>query len=388
MSAENNIATEKVEANWDALTSSQEFGEPSEKKEPVINTDEAVNKDVVETPEQIAEKEAAAKTESDNKLVEEKAKADLATEAKELGLSESATKEEIEAAKTAKADELSLDEEKDAPAVYPPNSLRDIAQKLGVEIKDETPDAFKEVFITKEEAAKQAQISKEELFAQLKPETAAALELIELGVPDHLINNPTKEIDEYLRLDNAELLRAELSTYPNWTEDMVNKEIEDQIESGKIDHSTAKIRAELTTQKQALELQQTDILQKYREQNAQASQRQKELERTETIKALNNVSEIAGVKIPQKIKDNLIIKYNNGLYDKELSTAQSNAEYIVKKELEAAAIKQVLNKALEKVKSEATNKLLNIPPVKPNGGGTQIANEQHDNWSQLDKDFA
>jgi len=386
--SETNKSTETVEANWDALTSSQEFGDATPKQEE--KQEEVITKDVDETPEQVAEKTAETeKAVADALALEETNKAALAEEAKALNLPETSTKEEIEAAKlAATADELTLDEESDAPIVYPENSFKAIAQKLGADIKEDTAEAFKEVYITKAEAEKQAQVSKETYFANLDPKVAAALEMKELGVPDHLLLEPTKEIEGYLKLDDVELVRAELATIPNWTNEMIDKEIEDLIESGKIDHSAAKIRVELNNQKEAMALEHTNIIQKYTAQKQKAADEKKALERTETINELGKIQEIAGVKIPKKVMDALITKYTNGVYDKELSSASSRAEYIVKRELEAKAVAHIKNKVSEKAKADHTNKLLNIPTVKTAGGGSkQPTNTETDNWTALDKEF-
>jgi hypothetical protein len=366
-----NTATETVEANWDALESDPAFGTGETKAVIEPKTEDIINKDVAETPEQVADKAAEAEKTAANALVLEAA--NKAVEADKTKIDSPA------------ADELSLDEDKDALIVYPENSFKSIAQKLGSDIKEDTADAFKEVYITKAEAAKQAATTKESLFAALDPKTAAALEMIELGVPQHLIGEPTKEIDGYLKLDDAELLRAELATNPKWTEEMINQEIEDQIENGKIKHSVDKIRAELEVQKEAITSETTNIIQKYTEQKQKAAENQKALERTETINELGKIQEIAGVKIPQKIKEQLIAKYSNGEYDKELSSPMSKAEYIVKKELEERAVKHLLNKVSEQFKQESTNEKLNIPVSKTTGGGAKsITNNEAGIWDALD----
>lgn len=386
------IATEKVELDWNQMGSDAVIGEPGikapeqvEKKEDVIATD------VVETPEQIAEKAKVIETQAAEALALEtstkEAAEALKTEAKALGLPETSTKEEIEAFKT--KDELSLDEA-EAPVVYPENSFKAIAQKLGSDIKEDTADAFKEVYITKEEAAKQALITKESIFSGLSPKTAAMLEMIELGVPEHLINEPTKEIDGYLALDDAALIRAELATNPLWTEDRINTEIESLLEDPKkLEHEAFKIRSELTIQKNAITAEENNIIQKWTEQKQAATIKAQELERTAVKDALSKVSEVAGVKIPAKVMDAISIKYANGAYDKDLLSPVAKAEYIIQKELGQKAVNLIRNKASENAKLAVTTKLLNIPEIKTAGGGgkpNQTTNIE-DNWGPIEKDF-
>lgn len=377
MSEEKNIATEKVEANWDALMSDPVMGDPNFKPKETENKEDAINKDLIdpindniEVKNPVEEKpKEEPKTETKTESVEEKPEETTVDTVEDQGI-------------------FKVEEIEGVPAVYPENSLRAIAQKLGAEIKDESIDAFKEAFIPKSEVDKIVPANKEELFAKLKPEVAAALELMELGVPEHLITEPTKELDSYIAMDDAELVRAELSTLPGWTEEMINTEIESLSENGKLEHNAAKIRIGLENDKKAILSQRTDIIKQLTEKQQQASEQKMQLERTQTIEELNKVSELMGVKIPAKVKEALIAKYKNGLYDKELSSPRSNAEYIIKKELEAQVAKRIQITESEKVKKAATDKLLNIPPVKSGGGGKSIVNEPIDNWSALDKDFS
>lgn len=387
-----NTVAEKAELNWDALSSDPVFGEANHKSTEPVKVEDEINKDVVETPEQIAEKESVAKTEAEQKKVDEAAKTAtdaLKEEAKTLGLPETATKEEIEAKKVEIESPIkfTVEDIKDVPATHPQGSYKALAQTLGMEIAEESIDAFKEKFISKEEAEKLSKVSKETFFSDLDPEVAAALELKELGVPKELILEPTKEIDGYLKMDSAELVRADKMATDGWTPEMIDTEIESLIENGKLEHEASKIRIELNLQKTNILANRANLVQKYTEQKQSAAVQQKEQEKTQVISALNKVSTFAGVPIPKDVMQTFITKYNNGLYDKDLSSADIKANYIIMKELEGKIGKHIQNKASEKAKTELTNKLLNVPPLKQSGGGAVVTNNQQDNWSALEKDF-
>lgn len=385
------IAPDKVEANWDALSSDPIMGDPNYKPAEAPKED-AINSDVIETDEQKAEKEAASKLESDNKIKEEKEASDklaLSAAAKELGLPETATKEEIEAAKKAPSDELkiTLEDISDVPQTHPEGSFKAFAQKLGAEIEEDTVDSFKAKFIPKEEAEKIARVNKEALFASLSPEVAAALELKELGIPDELLLDPTKDIDNYLKLDDAELVRANLAATDGWTTEMIDTEIESLVDSGKISHEAGKVRIDLNHQKNNILAHKTELVSKHTAQRQEVAARQKEQEKTQFIETMNKVSTFMGVTIPPEVKETFIKKYNSGLYDKDLSSVDAKVNYILKQELEGKISKHIQNKASEKAKKEVTDKLLNIPPVVENGGGRVITNVQNDNWGAIETDF-
>jgi hypothetical protein len=357
------VETEKVKANWDAVSLDPVMGDPNYKPAEEPKKEDVIAKDVVDPPAD----EKPEEVKPEEKPVEEK--------------------KEEKPAETTDEIKVTLEDISEVPQTHKEGTLKYIAQQLGKEIKEESIDSFKEVFISKEEAENKAKITKEDIFAKLKPETAAALELQELGLPEDLILNPTKEIDEYLKLDAAALVRANLAATDGWTQEMIDTEIEDLIANGKLAHEDAKIRIDLNKQKNAILAQRTELVQKFTAQQQEAVSRQKEQEKTQFIETMNKVSTFMGVTIPDEVKKAFITKYNNGVYDKELSSIDTKVNYILKKELEGKITKHIQNKASEQAKKSVTDKLLNIPPVKANGGGKVITNEQIDNWGPLEEDF-
>lgn len=391
MSNQADTVAEKAELNWEALSSDPIMGDPTYKpaEAPV---EDLINKDIAETSEQKTERETTEKVASETKANEEKITAEktaLSAEAKNLGLPETSTKEEIEAAKQLLDSEIKITvaDIENAPVKHAEGSYKALAQQLGHEIEEESIDSFKTKFIAKHEAEKLAKVTKETFFSTLKPEVAAALELKELGIPDELLLEPTKEIDGYLSLDAAELVRADKAATQGWTQEMIDTEIESLIESGKLDHEASKIRIELNLQKTNILAHKAELVKKYTEQNQNAILQQKEAERTQTITAFDKVQEFMGVKIPREVKEVLARKYANGAYDKDLMSPESKVDFILKMEYGPKITKYLQTKVAEKVKKENTDKLLNIPPVKEGGGGVVQTNNQTDNWGPIDEDF-
>lgn len=367
MSETQNIATEKVEANWDALSSDPILGDPNFKPTEVPVKEDEVAKDVADPPVIEEKKEEVKEEVKDAPVVEEKKEegAELTDELK-----------------------ITLEEISDVPQKHPDGSYKAIAQQLGAEIEEDTVESFKSKFISKEEAEKLAKVSKETFFADLDPEVAAALELKELGVPKEFILEPTKEIDAYLKMDDAELVRANLTATDGWTTDMIDTEIELLRESGNLGHEASKVRVALNNDKNAILQNRTELVNKYTVQKQEAATRQKEQQKIQFIETMNKVSTFMGVTIPKEVKEAFIAKYNNGVYDKELLSPDSQVNYVLKKELEGKITKHIQNKASEKAKKEVTDKLLNIPPVKPTSGGKAVINEQADNtWAAIEEDF-
>jgi hypothetical protein len=356
-------AAEKVQANWDALASDPIMGDPNfvpvQKEEKI---EDKVDKDLIIPLEKEPEVKVEDKPEPDKKE-EVKPDADPVDEFK-----------------------VTLEDISGVPQKHPDGSYKHIAQQMGVEIEEESLDSFKSKFIPKEEAEKSAKLSKQELYSSLPPDIATAFQLKELGIPDDLILEPTKEIDGYLKLDDAQLVRANLAATEGWTEDMINTEME-SLDEDKLSHEAKKLRLELNQQKKNIITTKENLVQQYTAEREQVALKLKEQEKTQFKEAMDKVSTFFGVTIPKEVKDALVTKYNNGLYDKDLTAAEMKANFILIKELGDKLTKHVRNKVSADVKKEATDKLLNIPPVKPGGGGKQETKEVLDNWGPIDDDF-
>lgn len=359
---------DKLTANWDALSFDKDFGDPSTKPVEPVKPEDAINADVV-----VPEEPKAPEPVKEESKPAEPAKVEPPKPAEEPIIDPESIFDAIEG----------------VPSTYPAGSYRALAQSLGEEIDEESIDAFKAKYVSKTEASKIATNTKEELFATLTPEVAAAFQLKELGIPDELLLQPTKEIDGYLALDDAELFRADKMATVGWTPEMIDIEIENLIESNKLTHESQKIRIELNGQKNNILASKDNLVQQYTQERQAVIVRQREQEKTQVKEALGKVLSFAGVPIPQKAKDDIILKYNNGLYDKYLSGADVKANYIIMKELEAKITKYVQSTAAARAKKEVTDKLLNIPPLKASGGSQAAQpSNQNDNWGPLERDFA
>lgn len=261
--------------------------------------------------------------------------------------------------------ELTIDDIVDAPKIYGEGTFQALAKEFGVDIAEESFEAFKESFVPKAELEKIKEQTTESLFQQLSPEVAAALKLKEMGVPDEQILIPTANIDKYLSFSDAELYRAELEAKKIYNESEIELLMEKATaEDGNLSLQVGIIRKDLEAKKANLLARRDEIINQYAEQKKSADLQRKQAELTQVKEALYNMKEFLGSPISDPIREALFIKYQNGAYDKDFSDSKYKAEYIMKKEFGDKIAKHLQNKAFAAGEEKITKKLSNIPEVK------------------------
>lgn len=363
-----------VDINFGALENA--FGDkPLEvvqtKVEPTV-TAPAEEKTIVEAPA-ITEPTPEAKLEAEK----------LVNEAKELGLPETATKAEIEAKKLESV-ETPLIEFKVEDILGDLKEPEDgtwlkVAKEDGLTITEDTYEAF----IKAKVAPYEKQIedlkvnNKIDYFASLKPETAANFQLLEMGIPEEQIFAPTKQIESYLSLTPSELVRLDYETRMKqgeaWTSELIDAKMEELAANPtKLQLADAELRISLTSQKEAIIQERTQLVQQYKEQKEQATLRQAQEEKVQFTTALNTVSKFMDVPLSPEVKQAIITKYNQGLYDNDFKSANAKVEHILYKELANRVVKELRNTAYEKGRDEKAKKLLAIPPVTNSNVGARV----------------
>lgn len=390
--------SEIVSTNWDALEKdysstplTQE--KPAEKTEVPATEEKTVVDDIANPP-----KTEDAKTEP---TAEEKLK--LETEAfekdkKDLGLAETATKEEVAAAKALKSETPKI--EFKVEEILPKGSelaeegtwIR-VAQDLKIDgVTEDTFDAFKAALEKPliEKIQTLETNSKVDYLATLKPETATALKLMEMGIKEEELFAPTREIDNYLTLENAALVRADLEA-SGWKVEMIDAEMELLTSKNLIDHQADKIRLTLNETKTEIVNNRNQLLQQFETQKEAAVLKQKEQEDIQFEQTLNTVSKFMDVDIKPEIKQAIITKYRNGGYDNDFKTAKTKVDYVLNKELGQQLIKSIRNTEFQKGQETVTKKLLEVPPLLNGGAGSKVDLSKqltnNDNWAAIEKDF-
>jgi len=82
-----------------------------------------------------------------------------------------------------------------------------------------------------------------------------------------------------------------------------------------------------------------------------------------------------GVPVPKEFKDAIALKFRGGLYDNQLSEAQTKVNAILFHELGGKFAKLLNDSALAKGKESEIKKAANIPPTVNAGGGQKVAKE-------------
>lgn len=315
----------------------------------------------------------------------------LVKEAKELGLPENATKEDVAAAK-AKAEptplEFKLDDITGVPEEYQDGTYKAFAKTVfNVDLPEESQEAFQKAFVTRDEFEKVQTTTLDTLLSTFKPEVATAIKLMQMGIPEDQVLAPTKQIEEYLALDDAALLRADFELQGDMGADVIDSEMEKlSAEPQKLKLEAEKLRIYLNREKNQIVEQRKQYLQKYEQDKQSAALELKKQEQSKITDALNNVSTFMDIPVNKDVKEAIIRKYNNGLYDNVLNDPAKKAEFLFHTELGAKLAKHIQNKASETAKADVRKQLLNTPPV-ISGGGNAINNnkqpEKDNPWGAL-----
>lgn len=265
-----------------------------------------------------------------------------------------------------------------------------VAQDLKIDIKEDSYEAFEAAI----KAPLQAELealktnAKVDYIATLKPETAAAFKLMEMGVPEAEIFAPTRQIEEYLKLDNSAIVRADLEAL-GWKAEMVDAEMELLDSKNLIDHQAEKIRLTLNEEKTNIIEQRNQLVQQFETRKEQATLIQKQQEDAHFEKALTTVDKFMDTPVTNEIKQAILKKYSNGGYENILQAANAKVELILHNELGKQLIKSLRNTAYEKGRDEIKTKLLNVPPTVNSGAGQMVDTSNqltNDNWAAFEKD--
>jgi hypothetical protein len=365
-----------VKANWDAL---KNWEQPAA-EQPAPTPESVQNKDVVKADQVKDEVAEPAKPETpDNQEKKEEPKSDT-PEAKKDEKADEPPKED------APLLELKPEDIKDVPTEYEEGDWRGVGVDLSLNVKENTFEAFqeaiKEQYVPKADYEKALKLSEKEVFAKLSPEAATAMELLNLGVPQELIFEPTKQIDGYLALDDSALVREDLKAQ-GYAEDLVDAKMEEMVEASKVETAAKILRFELGKQKNTILQQRQQIVEQRKAEIEQVQKQSKEKEITQIKEALNNTSEFIGVSLSKEAKEAIAKKLQAGAYDKELSTAQLKVNAILHKEFGQRFTEHMKNKFLNEGKMAEVKKLANVPPVIAPAAGVEKATTQTDNWGAL-----
>lgn len=366
--------------NWSAITN--DFGDqpivtekPAQTTEQTTETVEEVNTET----EQVAEsKPETEKPETTSEEKPEEVKEKVADEKPE----------------TEKVPEIEFDANEILKDIQEPEdgTWLAVAKHDGLEVKEDSWEAVKAAIIEKEVAPLKAEYEqkKQDLYAGLDPEVAAAFKLMEMGIPKDQILEPTKTVDTYLAMEDAQIVRENLKALGH-TDEFIDAEMELLGEKNLVTHEAAKIRHDLNLEKQKIINSRSQLVEQFTAQREQALLRQKEETTANLTKALSTASEFMGVKLKDEVRDAIVKKFNSGHYNDVISNPTAVRDAILYKELGPQIIKSIKNTAFEQGRDTIAKKLSNIPPITGTGTGkvVDVKNQLNNNdpFAAIAKDF-
>lgn len=366
----NAAATEQVDsakANWDALR--EPVAVQTESKTQTQNTD-------IQEDAKVAEEKPAEATAGENKET-----AAQPTETKEKTKETTAGADKGYAAEITTL-ELKPEDVDNVPESFEDGDWRGVGNDLKLVVKDNSFESFleahKENYVPKAEYEKAAKLSREDVLSKFKPEIAAAIELVDLGVPQDLIFEPTKQIDGYLALEDSELVRADLKAR-DYTDEMIDTKMESMVEAGKVKAEADIIRLELGKQKQQVLNTRTQIVQQKTAERELVQKQLKDREIAQLKEVLNNKSEFMGVPLSKDVKEAIAKKLQSGGYDDDLAKAEAKVDTILYKQFGSKLAEHIKTKAFADGKLSEVKKLSNVPEVKSQtAGSVKVSQEQQE----------
>lgn len=323
----------------------------------------------------------------------------LKTEAKALGLAETATKAEIDAAKAEKPADVIEEGFKEESAVQlsadegtwkaylETNNLAvpsDFTEENGLEVVL----AAKEAEIAAKYEEKLA-ITAEEILSPYPPEARLILDLMASGQTLEQINKPFNDINNWKSMSKEELIRSDLSARDGWTEEMVEHQMEALVAGNKIDIEHKILMTGIDQYEKRITEQQTLQLKQY----SQAQANLKEQKKTQDFNAfkteLNKMSTFMDRKLADTNKQSIINDYNNGAFDRLMQNPVEKAEFMLYKKYGKQALEYAQARAIEQATLEKARTQHNVPPViSGNGNNTQITTgEKKKGMDRLADDF-
>lgn len=266
-----------------------------------------------------------------------------------------------------------------------------IAKLDGLELKEDSLDAYKEAIIAPyEQKLKEIEsLTTDKLLSKFEdPNVKMVFELAEAGLTFDEIVAPFTKINEFKAMPALELVRKNLElTHTDWTPEMIETEMEILTAvDGRLEHEHKKILVELDNIQREEQYRRQEIVNNYKV-NAERYAMQERVQNLESVsKALNNMSEFMGSPLTNEVKQGLTERMNSGKYDQMFNDPVKKAEFIAYMELGQKAQKNLEAKSYAKGRLEITKKLHNTPPVTTGGAGKAITANVEGNFERLKGD--
>lgn len=358
----------------------------------------------VETAEQIKAKEDAAAAEAALKTpiveptAEEKAAAETRTnELKELKLPETATAEEIAAAKVAQkpADEWTIDNAEKIKADAESNGWRELAEKraekFGFEVPTDLEDS-EEAFYKWDEEQTQKKIEssqkfdKEVYLATLTPDARLAIELMTAtGQTIEQINAPYVEIQQAKAMTDEQLVRQRLEAkYKD--QELVDRKLQEIIADDALAIEGKIIRTDIDNYEKQITAQRTQQLEQYKAQQNQVKEQARNKEYAAIKHELGRVTSYMERKLGDDVKTAIYNELTSGKYDNMPGTPQEKVDYALYRKLGQQGVKYIQDRVREQLTLEFAKKQHNVPIVTEGAGNRHIVDSDKKGIDRLEDD--
>lgn len=374
-------ASMPIDKGLDFLSSEPAFADENQSNAITTPATTEAEKEITTTPEETAAANEQSEADKAN-----------ATETKPEG--EAATTETTET--TEEGFFTKEEAEKGVAPTVEDGTWKAVALAKGYEIPADFADDFEsfskleEQVVAKklEEAATKA---REDVFAGLKPELRQAIELAQAHEDITLqdILQPTLQIEQYLKMDNEALVRADMEARnPKFTKEMIDVEMQILTDKGLVDHTANVIKVGLEEDKAAIQAEHNNKIKAYQEQSLLNKQAQKD----KAISQLNAAIDKAQSFFDKTLTDTdkQVLKAQSASFLEELnSNPDKLAKAMLYDKLGERGEKYFKDKVRGEVLAELAKKQHNVPVV--NQG--QVANRTvttklpASQFDLLDKEF-
>ncbi len=277
-------------------------------------------------------------------------------------------------------------------------SWTNLAATKGITLTDDTFEAYSKSLDAHYEAEKVASIEAVKKAGydlelnKLPIEAVAIIEGAKQGLSYEDVMAPVRQIDNLLALTNEELVAEDLRLQnvegqtPIWTEELIEKQIADLVESDKLDLAAAPLRTLLTNNKQRVAQDQVNRFAQLQQQRVE-HEKQVRVSESEAIKStITSMKEYMGVPINDELVSYAVKNWNEGKYHELMKDPKAIAAFIMNTEFGEQGKKALANREYQRGRDEKANKLHNIPPVSKTG--TVVSNAQQSqkaegNWGAL-----
>ena len=318
----------------------------------------------------IAEKATETELKDEPSLTEQEA---LKAEAKALNLPETATKEEIEAAKIAKpADEKKdegFEETEATPLSAEEGTWKAILEERNIPIpEDFTEEKGFDIVLEAEKAKiheeykEQLAITAEEILSPYPPEARLILDLMAAGQTLEEINKPINQINAWKGMSKEELVRENL-TGLGYTEEEVDHKMEGLISGNKLDVEHQILMKEIAQMEKRINTQREQQLNQYKAAQAQLKEQKKAQDFNAFKTALDRMPTFMDRKLADANKQSILTDYNNGAFERLMQNPVEKAEFMLYKKYGKQALKYAQDRAIEQATLEKAKSQHNVPPV-------------------------